>query len=65
MHSRGQVDARQNDGNWDYWPVRIGAPNQVADISLVGIEAGPAADLDEIRKITQASAFAGTVPIQA
>jgi hypothetical protein len=65
MHSRGQVGASKNDGDWDYWPVRIGAPNQVADISLVGIEAGPAADLDEIRKITQASAFAGTVPIQA
>jgi hypothetical protein len=65
MHSRGQIDTRQNDGSWDYWPVQIGAPNQVADISLIGVEAGPDADLDKVRKIIQASAFAGVVPIQA
>ena len=65
MHLRGQPDDRRKDGTWDYWPIQVGGQNQITDFSLVGIEAGPNADLDEVRKITQASGFAGIVPTRA
>lgn len=64
MHVRGQPNASRPDGKFDYWPIRIDTPNDIAELSLMGIEAGPHADLDSIRKIVQSSSFARITPVR-
>lgn len=61
-HHQGVPDERQNDGPVQFWAVAIDQENNIASIKLTGIEAGPQADLDRIRKVTQASAFARVDP---
>jgi hypothetical protein len=61
-HHEGALDERQNDGPVQFWVVPIDQENDIASVKLTGIEAGPHADLDRIRKFTQASAFAHVVP---
>ena len=44
---------------------RRGQVNDIASVTLLGIEAGPNADMAEIRRIVAGSAFSGMNPTQA
>jgi hypothetical protein len=53
-------DVTRSDGQYDYWPVPIGAENPVCMIDVTGIECGPNADRAGV-----AAAIAGTALARA
>ncbi len=50
LHLDGQQDRRKNDGEFDYWPVRLGIPNDIADMTLTGIEVNSEEALGQVGK---------------
>ena len=64
MHLRSEQDQHENDGRWDYWPVSIGEPNDVADIRLVAIEVGPHVGEAKIHDALKGTKFAN-VPVRS
>lgn len=64
MHLRGQSDDRRNDGEWDYWPVPIGGPSDIADVSLIGIEVNTDEAFQEVQQVLENSPLVSVVPIR-
>jgi hypothetical protein len=58
-------DLREDNGLFEYWKLPLGQVNDIAAVTLLGIEAGPNADMVEIRRIVAGSAFSGMNPTQA
>jgi hypothetical protein len=58
-------DLREDNGLFEYWKLPLGQVNDIASVTLLGIEAGPNADMAEIRRIVAGSAFSGMNPTQA
>jgi hypothetical protein len=51
LHLGGIPDLRRNDGKFDYWPIRLGTSNRVADITLSGIDVNSEKALEQVRKV--------------
>lgn len=58
-HHQGAPDHRKNEGGFDFWEVPIDADNDVASVTLLGVEAGRHADLAMVEQIIQGSAIDG------
>lgn len=58
-------DLREDNGRFKYLKLPLGGDNDIASITLLGIEAGPKADMAEICRIVAGSAFCGINPTQA
>jgi hypothetical protein len=58
-HKDGR-DVTQSDGQYNYWPVRIGVQNPVCMIELKGIECGPYANRDRVADAIAGTPLAGT-----
>lgn len=50
LHLGGVPDLRRNDGEFDYWPTRLGTSNRVADITLSGIDVNSEKALEQVKK---------------
>jgi hypothetical protein len=57
-------DLRENSGKFEYWKLPLNQDNDIASVTLLGIEAGPNANMVEIRKIVAGSCFSGINPKQ-
>lgn len=65
VHSKKDPrDLRETSG-FEYWKLPLGQVNDIATITLTGIEAGPNANLAEIQNVVARSAFSGIIPTQA
>lgn len=62
LHLDSQPDFRRNDGNFDYWPIRLGTSNAVADVTLSGIEVNSEQSLDEVCKALAGTCLSSMVP---
>ncbi|ASJ62243.1 hypothetical protein SMB554_24870 (plasmid) [Sinorhizobium meliloti] len=52
-----EVDLTRNDGEYDYWPIPIGQPNDFCDLQLTGIHVAPGGNRDEIVTALERDAF--------
>ena len=57
-------DHRKSNGVFEYWELPLEQPNSVASVRLIGIEAGPSADMKAIRAAVAKSAYSRIVPVQ-
>lgn len=58
-------DLREDSGTFEYWKLPLNKDNDIASVTLLGIEAGPNADMAEIRSILAGSGFSGVNLTQA
>jgi hypothetical protein len=65
LHLDGQQDRRRSDGEFDYWPVRLGIANDVADITLTGIEVNSEEVLAKVRKALANTPWSSIAPTLA
>lgn len=58
-HKRGRP---VNDGEFDYWPVRLGITNDVSDVTLTSIQVNSQDALDQVRKAMVGTSLNSIVP---
>lgn len=63
-HQGGRNDA-QNDGTYEYWPIPIGADNDVCRIDAVSITVGPNASQADTEAAVRGTTFESTLIIQS
>ena len=57
------ADVTRSDGQYDYWPIPIGAQNAICMIELTGIECGPNANRASVAAAIAGTALAGAAVI--
>ena len=62
LHLGGAPDLRRNDGEFDYWPVRLGTSNRVSDITLSGIDVNSEKALKQARKVLAGTGLSAIEP---
>jgi hypothetical protein len=64
-HHQGAPDIRKTDGAREFLEVPINQDNDIATVTLLGIEAGPDAAVDVILKAAEGSSFANIPVVRA
>jgi hypothetical protein len=62
---QGAADLRKKDGTREYWEVPINQDNDIAQVTLLAVEAGPDAVLDVVREAAEASPLAKIQVVRA
>lgn len=63
LHLGGVPDLRRNDGEFDYWPVRLHTSNRVTDITLTGIDVNSEKALERARKVLAGTGLSAIEPV--
>jgi hypothetical protein len=64
-YHQGAADHRKKDGTREFWEVPLDQDNDIAQVTLLAIEAGPDAVLDVVREAAEASSLANIPVVRA
>lgn len=62
LHLDAQRGRPKNDGEFDYWPIRLGITDGVVEVTLTSIEVNSQKALDQVRKAVMGTPLSSIEP---